>query len=52
MVSQALAAAGFALDESMPHTRNERRYMLYQRKRRLWAVLFRRYSSAMILQIR
>jgi len=30
MVSQALAAAGFALDESMPHTRNERRYMLYQ----------------------
>lgn len=30
MVSQALAAEGFAIDDSMPHTRNERRYMLYQ----------------------
>jgi len=29
-VSQALIAEGFSLDESMPHTRNERRYMLYQ----------------------
>jgi predicted nucleotidyltransferase component of viral defense system len=28
-VSRALAAAGFALETSMPHTRNERRYMLY-----------------------
>ncbi len=28
-VSTALAMAGFALDTSMPHTRNERRYMLY-----------------------
>jgi predicted nucleotidyltransferase component of viral defense system len=29
-VSHALAAEGFALDDSMPHTRNERRYMLYR----------------------
>jgi predicted nucleotidyltransferase component of viral defense system len=29
-ISQALIAEGFLLDESMPHTRNERRYMLYQ----------------------
>ncbi len=29
-VSRALASTGFALDGSMPHTRNERRYMLYQ----------------------
>ncbi len=28
-VSGALATAGFTLDGSMPHTRNERRYMLY-----------------------
>ncbi|HEV3158033.1 MAG TPA: nucleotidyl transferase AbiEii/AbiGii toxin family protein [Candidatus Baltobacteraceae bacterium] len=28
-VSRALVAEGFTLDASMPHTRNERRYMLY-----------------------